>query len=557
MDETLTEEIETARLKALRDYQILDTAAEEAFDRIAQLASAFYHTPIALISMMEEKRQWFKAAIGAQLEDSPRDIALCNHVIASGRPMLVTDASRDPRFADNPYVTGEACVRFYAGAPLRASGGLAIGTLCIIDNIPRPEFSDQDTGQLQLLADIVVSEMEARLQSKALDKAMRDTMIASKARAEFLSLISHEIRTPLTTIIGLVDQLEQRPQQDAPVQPHMVRSLASASHHLLGMLNDVLDFSKLSAGKLSLNPAPMSLNASMTRIGETWRILAEEKGLIFHVGLSDTLPDTVTLDEQRLVQIINNLLNNAVKFTEHGSVGLQVSRPAPGRLQVVVTDTGPGMSARRLERLFEPFEQGDADVSRTHGGTGLGLSICHRLAGLMEANLDCESKPGEGTRFSLSIPFTDTPDLYTPDLCASDPAGCDPPLTILVVDDMATNCELVSLMLNQPERTIHTALSGKDAIRMAEETDYDVILMDIRMPDMSGFDAGRQILAKGGSVAMIALSADAAEEDVKTAFDLGFADYIQKPVNRERLNTMLRRVTGPTPGRSGNTKAAR
>ena len=122
---------------------------------------------------------------------------------------------------------------------------------------------------------------------------------------------------------------------------------------------------------------------------------------------------------------------------------------------------------------------------------------------------------------------------------------------------MATNCELVSLMLNKPERTIHTALSGKDAIRTAEETDYDVILMDIRMPDMSGFDAGRQILAKGGPVAMIALSADAAEEDVKTAFDLGFADYIQKPVNRERLNTMLRRVAGPAPGRSGNTKAAR
>ena len=535
MHQTLTEEIEAARLKALRDYQILGTAAEEAFDRIAQLASTFYHTPIALISMMEEDHQWFKATVGAEMEDAPRDIALCNHVISSGSPMLVTDASQDSRFADNPYVTGEACVRFYAGAPLLASGKLPIGTLCIVDNIPRPEFSEQDTKQLQLLADIVVSEMEARLQSKALDKAMRDIMIASRARTEFLSLISHEIRTPLTTIIGLVDQLEQRPQQEAPVHPHVVRSLTSASHHLLGMLNDVLDFSKLSAGKLNINPAPMSLSASMTRIAETWRLAAEEKGLIFQVSLSDSLPGTITLDEQRLAQIINNLLNNAVKFTEHGSVSLQVTTPATGRLDVVVTDTGPGMSARQLDRLFEPFEQGDVDVPRTHGGTGLGLSICHRLAELMDANLDCESKLGQGTRFSLSIPFGDAPDL----------AECDHPLTILVVDDMATNCELVSLMLNKPERTIHTALSGKDAISMVEDTDYDVILMDIRMPDMNGFEAGKQILAKDRSVAIIALSADAAEEDVKTAFDLGFADYIQKPVNRERLNTMLRRVVGP------------
>jgi signal transduction histidine kinase len=393
---------EIARLAALREYGVLDTPPEAAFDRITELAAELFDAPIALVSLVDAERQWFKSAVGLGAPETPREYAFCDHTIRSDEVMVVTDALLDRRFRDNPLVLGEPEIRFYAGAPLTIAGGHRLGSLCIIDRQPR-ELDDVGRRRLAFLANVVVGEMNLRLANQQLALARRQAEAAAEARAEFLFNMSHELRTPLTSIIGfsgILGASRNLPERER----HFVQRINAASQALLAIVNDVLDIARLDSGEAEDQPVDL---ADVRQVAEAAVQIVEAqagaKGLDLRLEAPERLPP-VRVAPARLRQVLLNLLGNAVKFTEAGHVVLSIEA-GEDRLKLRVADTGVGIPADRLEQIFQRFVQADSTVARRYGGTGLGLAISHRLAERMGGELTVESEVGRGSVFTLALPL--------------------------------------------------------------------------------------------------------------------------------------------------------
>ncbi len=394
---------EPERLRALYDLDILDTPPEVAFDRITRLAAELFDTPIATISLIAEGRQWLKSKIGPLGQEIPRDTSFCQFTILSDEVLNVPDALRDTRFADNPHVLGDPNIRFYAGAPIRLASGLRMGAMCVIDTKPRPPLTDTERRRLEIFAQIVVDEMELRLKSRQLDEARRAAEAAAQAKSDFLANMSHEFRSPLTSIIGF-SGLMLAGGKLAEREMRFTRRIQTASQHLLEMVNQVLDYSRLDAGQTELTPETVTLKPLLEEVLALFVERAAAKGIGLDLRIAPDAPAQAVADLQALRQILINLVGNAVKFTENGRVSLEVEVDRLGRLGFLVRDTGPGIPADRLGRIFERFTQADSSISRSHGGTGLGLAISQHLAELMGASLAVSSTPGEGSVFELRLP---------------------------------------------------------------------------------------------------------------------------------------------------------
>lgn len=394
---------EPERLRALYDLDILDTPPEVAFDRITRLAAELFDTPIATISLIAEGRQWLKSKIGPLGQEIPRDTSFCQFTILSDEVLNVPDALRDTRFADNPHVLGDPNIRFYAGAPIRLASGLRMGAMCVIDTKPRPPLTDTERRRLEIFAQIVVDEMELRLKSRQLDEARRAAEAAAQAKSDFLANMSHEFRSPLTSIIGF-SGLMLAGGKLAEREMRFTQRIQTASQHLLEMVNQVLDYSRLDAGQTELTPETVTLKPLLEEVLALFVERAAAKGIGLDLRIAPDAPAQAVADLQALRQILINLVGNAVKFTENGRVSLEVEVDRLGRLGFLVRDTGPGIPADRLGRIFERFTQADSSISRSHGGTGLGLAISQHLAELMGASLAVSSTPGEGSVFELRLP---------------------------------------------------------------------------------------------------------------------------------------------------------
>jgi len=393
---------EIARLAALREYGVLDTPPEPAFDRITELAAELFDAPIALVSLVDAERQWFKSTVGLETAETPREHAFCDHTIRTDEVMVVPDAQADGRFRDNPLVVGEPGIRFYAGAPLTTPGGHRLGSLCIIDRRPRV-LDDVGRRRLAFLANIVVGEMNLRLANQQLALARRQAEAAAEARTEFLANMSHELRTPLTSIIGFSGILGASADLGER-ERHFVQRIDAAGQALLAIVNDVLDLARLDSDQADDQPVDL---ADVRQIAEAAVGIVEPqacaKGLALRLEAPERLPP-VRLVPARLRQVLLNLLGNAVKFTDAGQVTLSIE-PERDRLRLRVADTGPGIPADRLEQIFQRFIQVDAVAAKRYGGLGLGLAISHRLAQRMGGELTVESEVGRGSVFTLSLPL--------------------------------------------------------------------------------------------------------------------------------------------------------
>lgn len=799
----MQDRLESERLAALDRLEVMDTPSEPLFDSLTELAAQTFKAPIALISLVDHERKWFKACVGLDVDHTARDISFCQHAILSDQVFVVLNAAQDERFRDNPLVTGPPDIRFYAGAPLITPQGYRLGTLCVIDTVPREAFSDADVSRLQAIARSVMQALVMRLDSREreriavvadqqnkllklaedmagvgtwswnvaadrttwsdqvfrihgyepgveppalqgvleryhpddaktladhvqravaegrdyaleariyrpdgserhvvargacrkdqngavtaivgtfqditehvtaerfirtltdnlpglvaywdvemrcrfanaaygewfgqspegmlsmtlpellgpelfaknelhiraalngesqafprtlvkptgevghtwaqyipdidasgrtqgmyvlvsdvtalkqaqealqetnalLEKARDQAEAAVAIKAEFLANMSHEIRTPLTAIIGFTGLLAARSDLPETAQM-MVNRVKGGSTALLSIVNDILDFSKLEAGQVTIDPQPVDVVAIAEDALAMFGLQAEAKSLWLEFEATPDIPDHVLVDPDRLRQILFNLIGNAVKFTEEGTVRLKVRYDENEQaLRVRVEDTGAGMDEAQRGRLFQRFSQVDASSTRRHGGTGLGLAICRGLTEAMGGEIGVDSTPGHGSvfHFYIDAPAAAPPIQIEADTTAS-ASLCG--VRILVADDNPANRELTRALLQQFDAEVTEAVDGAEAVAFASETPFDVILMDLNMPNLDGQSALQTIRAQAGpnqDAPIFAFTADGA--DTVNCDAGGFDGVIGKPVVAATMLSSLIQAT--------------
>lgn len=559
---------EPQRVERLHRYAILDTPPEESFDRITRIVAETIGVPIALVSLVDTDRQWFKSRYGLAARQTPREIAFCAHTILDDGIFVVEDTREDERFHDNPLVTSDPNIRFYAGAPLITSDGYKLGSLCAIDSQPR-ELDADGRQLLEDLAHLVIDEMELRdALRKAVDDAREQERLreaaqsAERSKAQFLASMSHEIRTPLNAVIGLTELLLMTEVTEQ--QRGYLSRVALAGRNLLSLINDILDFSKIEAGRVRIETIDFEIDDILANMASVTGAKAEEKGIELLFSVAPGIPRPLRGDPLRIGQILINLVSNAVKFTERGEVvvGVDMETDEVGLnwLTVSVADTGIGMSEAETAELFRPFSQADPTIARRYGGTGLGLSISKQLVELMGGSISVRSAKGEGSTFSFRVPLIQS----ATDRPQPKERGFEPrAMRILVVDDNEAARELLQASLRGMEFEADTAASGAEAVeRVAQagrgDRPYDLLLVDWRMPGMDGIETVRRIRAgvEGAGVIALLMISDLQVDEIAGYLEpLAIAGCVQKPINTSLLFDKVMAALdaasagGGTPGR--------
>jgi len=371
---------------------------------------------------------------------------------------------------------------------------------------------------------------------------------ANQAKSDFLANISHEIRSPMNAILGLTElALHQDPP---PILRGHLEKVASASHVLLGIINDMLDLSKIEAGKMELFSVPFSLKSVLDRISDIYTTKAREKGIGFSVDIREGVPLSLSGDSLRLEQILINLAGNAVKFTSRGAVEVSVdgfeTEPGKVMLSFAVADSGIGMNEEQIERIFRPFVQADASMSRKFEGTGLGLSIVRKLVDLMGGDVSVRSTPGQGSTFTFTAQFElDTSDAVQPVTSRGETPGLEG-LRVLVVDDNALNRELTVELLKMAGVDARAVSGGQEALEAISVESFDAALLDVQMPVMDGYELSRAMreIPSSRRMILLALTAHAMSGDKERCLEAGMDGYLTKPVMPEVLFATLRKMLG-------------
>ena len=385
---------------------------------------------------------------------------------------------------------------------------------------------------------------EAELRASRAEALLEKTTAeeANEAKTRFLANMSHEIRTPLNGVIGMAEALRREDLPEAALA--QVAVIQDSGTLLMQVLNDVLDIAKMEAGQVEIERAPLALDEVAERTRTAFTLKARERGLDFDVLVDETLTLRRIGDAYRIQQILQNLVSNAMKFTEVGSVTVAL---APGDRQddvvLRVADTGVGMTEAQLSRVFEAFAQADASTTREFGGTGLGLSIVCALSDLMGGKIAVGSTHGEGTCFTVTLPLEVAPDEAFDAETATDEAADLSGLRFLVVDDNAVNRMVLQALLAETGVRVTEAANGEEAVTAVEAEAFDLVLMDISMPVMNGTEALARIRSMGGErsrTSVIAVSAHALSHQIDGFLAQGFDDYVAKPVRPEALLAAIR-----------------
>ena len=382
-----------------------------------------------------------------------------------------------------------------------------------------------------------------------LHKAKEEAESANRSKSEFLANMSHEIRTPMNAIIGFTELLSEQIQE--PRLKSYVKTIRSAGNTLLMLINDILDLSKIEAGKMQLQKVATNVYELCDEIGAIFTPTIQNKGLELYIDIDPNVPQSMLLDAARLRQIIFNLIGNAVKFTSRGSItlGLQTiaiyEHNSKVDMRISVKDTGVGIPQNQLEKIFQAFEQKDGQDNREYGGTGLGLAISKRLTEMMGGSIRVESQEGEGSEFIVTLQGIDIASLQnaSSQLLAKkekEELVVFEKAKILVVDDVDDNRELLVKNFQDTKIDVDSARNGLEALQLAETNRYDLIIMDVRMPVMDGYEATKQIKEKM-DIPVIALTASVIKGQIKASEIAIFDAYLRKPVLKKELFSVMKK----------------
>jgi signal transduction histidine kinase/CheY-like chemotaxis protein len=541
---------ELERLAALYARGLLDTPAEERFDRLTRITQHALSVSTVLVTLVDSDRQWFKSRQGLEASETPRDISFCGHAILTQELFEVTDAREDPRFYDNTLVTGAPFIRFYAGMPLYTPAGHALGTLCLLDPTPR-RLKDSER---QLLVDLAAS-VEAEINQQATEQVRAR---AEQMKGEFVSMVSHELRTPLTSISGALGLLNSGVLGAFSAEANQMLEIAhSNSKRLTFLINDLLDMEKLSTGKMRFDLKPEPLAPLVYQAVEALMTYSREREVAIDIH-EPLAGEAVTVDAQRLQQVLANLLSNALKFSHAGGRVVLSTEHKGEVVEVSVQDNGRGVPAAFQAHLFDRFAQAENIDTRTQPGTGLGLAISREIIERMGGEIGFHSVEGKGARFHFTLPvapLTDTASPHTvsphivsphtvslpsPLSAASEPANAvkNDHWQILVVEDDLDLPHVLKAQLGENTTVEQANTLAEASVRVGLER-FDVIVLDIGMPDGSGWTLVPEIRAYQPKARIVVLTA----QEVSVAEEAEVDEVLLK--TRASPEALLAAIGGP------------
>lgn len=669
-----TQDIE--RIKSLLSYAVMDSPAEEYYDTLNSLVSTICNTPIALISFIDNRRQWYKSKIGMDITELPVEESICQYTLSEPDILEITDTLEDIRLSKNSFVQAENGIRFYAGVPLRSKDGHAIGSVCAADFKPQ-YLSEMQRQALRDVGKLVMINLEAKRQNERMEKELKSMLSEkieeaekqlqiqdkvynnllraisqSNAMAEFsidgtiLSLnqsftalfgyeqeeligqnhalllpesnqeeqqafwkklasgepysgkfqrktksgnliwiqasyspvidtegnisrithllvditndvlsvnaleelsrqkdhfianVSHELRSPIHAILGFSDLLLE--QEENSVRYRQLLAIKTAGDSLLYLVNGILDLSKIESGIFRFDSAAFKLEEIIENVFSILQVKADKKQIHFEYKLSPAIPEVVVGDKYRLSQVLINLLDNALKFTEHGTVKLVVSLEHKDTekvsMEFTVSDTGIGIPPNKLESIFERFAQAEENTYEKYGGSGLGLNICKLLVEKQGGNIFARSTENKGTEFIFNLSFGISENNEADNSLYPSKAYGNVEAKILMCEDNEMNRFLARQSFLETKFELDIAEDGAAGVTLFKQKNYDLVLMDIQMPEMNGYETTRVIREElQSSVPIIALSAHFLFKEKEKCLDIGMNDYLSKPFRKAEL----------------------
>ena len=543
----LNPENENSRLRSLRSYGILDADFEQQFEGFVKMAAAVCEVPIAYISLIDGDNIILKAKLGIAETSFKRSESFSELTLSENDIFEVENASKNKLLNKITLPNSLKNIFFYAGTPIINKSGYTLGTLCIMD-VQERKLSSNAKQVLKLLAEQVMIIFDARKREiqfeveKKISRRMEHKLMLAKVTSDeanrvqeiFFANMSHEIRTPLNGVIGMTNLLSNTSL--SAEQRDYVNTIKESSANLLVIINDILDISKIKMGKIVFEDVNFNLDTLVKNSINPLQFIAKEKGVILKASIDNDIPPYLCFDTVRLNQILTNLLSNAIKFTHTGKIdliiNLQEQYATDNTLEFIVKDTGIGIPKDKLNSIFESFTQASDDTTRKYGGTGLGLSIVKQLIELQGGNIKVKSEMGLGTTFTFYLSIKTGINQNKGNTAIEEKLDLKG-IKILVAEDNLVNQKVIQLTLTKWNAGVTIVNDGNEAIEKLNRGLFDIVLMDLQMPILNGFEATKRIRLSTEkqycAIPIIAMTASALSGEKEKCIANGMNDYVSKP----------------------------